>query len=720
MDKERKIRSENLASPDQSQFLLVDPDDLMRDNPAALIVNRDSYEGMQAHFSEKRFLNSPPEVARVKIYIPIGEAERLFVVDGLTRTKFASDHKGKILKEAPNMRFDNIRVIDITSEILQDPRVVPTQEHQKDQQALTILQYLRAVVPPTIVHSEIATDRIAGHLINTWKGMIGSDLAAKFPALSAISFLANERIPIAPTKELQKVLARQEQLVTNEQAEERSRLDKALCDMAAIIQQSKLARMDLEKSAYFLVGSGSSVIGGSKEMKEQIFGLLRSYAFEKKLNREYPHHQLAEAAHIRHEFILALEETFRKLSNGTHDGEKALVDVKRALDDTSLTITQTLRIIKSSSPAKEYSEVIKDANKQSLKEQYLATVRKKELTDTETVLIDNLGGQTYLLGSRIPSMVTEIQFCVAILRQSKDWQDQLRKDVDDFVQQGVQESTINETISQMSQKQNALMSSDSLQALSSRAKQLQNVIVDFKARLADEKLKHCVSEVVTRVFGQDLQTDQDPHLKERIVWAARHDTNIDASSSRDLLRWVKGLKSLDPDLRTEVVSGNITRIATAMRIQAQRRIINVTPENKPDDVISVIPRNQMDVSTRIPVQPKPTELQPQVSPDKIKQGRIEMNIRRLSEEIIKPHLIPAIRLLAILDLDPQDIPSHLKEILGEAEIAIEKLRGGHPDVIRVMDEDYDKLQKEVTRLRGVILDIQRQQADRDTYSNPNS
>lgn len=712
MSAERVIK-EVLQLPDKAKTLLIDPDDLMRDNPAALIVNRESYESMKAFFSEIRFRGSPPQVVRVKINTPTGETERLFVQDGLTRTKFASDHKGKILSETPHVKFDTILVLDITDDVLKDPRIVLPQERQPGQKALTMLQYLRAVVPPTIVHSEIATDRITGHLINAWEGMVGSDLIEKFPALSALSFIANDRIPIATDAELRKTLARQSNLVTNENTIEREILEKALRDIAAIIRQSKLPRGDIEKSAYFLVGSGSSVIGGSEKTRREIFGLLRSPSFERKLVKEYKDTHLGEIENNRLALGRVLESVFNKFSDGSMDGERTLSDVKRALDDESITISQTFQIVTSDSPTKTYDEVRRNNNKEALKEQYKIEVRRKVLTDVEETFIANLGKQTYLLESKIPSMIKDVQFCAAIVRQAQEWQEQLRTDADDFVKRGVQRVDIDQATAQITQKLTTLMAADSIGTLSDRAKQLQLSISESKNKFAIEMLKYSIGERVEKFFG--AEANLDPEFQDRVVHIIIRSEEIDALKPADVNKWLVDLKNLDPDLQIEVIGG--MKMAPAKRMQARRRA-RIEESTREEIAPPIAPPPQRDEPiVEVPPQfhPAPVEPRPVVSPETINRRRVEMNIRRLNEEIIESHLIPAIRLFGTLDLKPEEVPAYLKRILGEAEIAIEKLRGGHPNVVRVIDVEYNKLLKDMASLRAAIIDNQTHKQTRDSH-----
>lgn len=712
---ERDVRSENLAIPDRSQFIWVDPEKLMRDNPAALIVNTDTYASMEAHFSEARFLESHPEAAWVEIYTPQGITEILLETDGLTRTKFARDHKGKVLPEAPNVRFDQIQVFNITAELLQDPRIVPPEERRPGQRALTMEQFLRAVIKPTIAHQEIAPDRIAGHLMNAWVGWVGPDLAERFPAVSALSFLADSRTSKATDDELRKTLARQDKIVVDEQREERDRLNKGLRSMAAIIRESKLQWGDVEQAAYFLVGSGSDVIGGSVETRNQIHGLLRSGAFERKLAREYT--QRGPAENIRLECAGALEEAFKRFADRSQDSERCLQEIRRAVDDESLTIGQTVQIVTSAAPDQEHFTIIRDKNRETLRIRYLVAAKKQNLTPTEQLLIGNLGGQTFPLESKIPSMVADIQFTVALVRQSQDWQEQLQRETDELVVRGVNEATINRAVSQMAQRQQALLTANSLGVLPDRIKQLQNTIAEFRETIAREILEHEVGIVVDKVFEQELKTSKDPQLRKRIIWAATHAEDVNATDSAAVIRWVRELKRLDQDLRTEVTAGHF-RLDRAVRLQRNKKVEVDTPRIDIRPAEAVAPSQDtsaVKITPQLPVV-EPSQFQVSVSQEEIRRRRVEANVRRLNTEIVEPHFIPAIRLLATLDLDPKDVPPYLKKFLGEAETAIERLRTGHPDVVRVMDEDYPHLIEKVKGFEATIVDLQRQLSDRDTHT----
>lgn len=696
-----------MVLPERTLVLWRDPTELLRDNPAALIINRVSYDSMVASPSEARYMSSPPHIARVRIYTPNGEVETELIIDGLTRTKFAADHKGQILQAAPNMKFDQIRVVDITDDLLKDESIVPEKERQKNQTSLTLIQYLRAVIPWTVEHQAIAPERIAGHLINSWRGMVGDDLAAKFPALAALSFIANQNIDISTERGFRKSLAEQERFIVDEKSEEKERLEKALCDIAEIIRKSGLLRGIVAESAYSLIGTKSAVIGGSEGAQKEIFGLLHSHSFESKLRREYLN-RLAEAERVRIEFSRALQETFARLSASLPGNESERSEARRALNDISLNIEQTLQIITAGSPMKKSNEIKVDLNRQILKRYYHGLTKKGTLTQDEKMLINNLGGHTNLEETKLPGMAEDIRTAATILRQSRQWQDNLRNGLDNMVNRGVGKDTIEQALASMSQRQETVLSAATEGALSERARLLQKTVAEFQEKVGREILQFEIGQIVATVMEEELKTTKDLYLQKRLVTIIIEDRNVDATDKAAVTRWIQGFRALDAHVQKEVLQGSIP-MAAAIRMHKVRQSLDRPPEAKPPEAVPV---------PTVPFQL--IEDYPQISPEEIKHRRIERNIERLQREVIEAHLEPAIRILATLDLAAEEVPLPVKKILGDAVRIIEKLRSGHPDVVRVMDKDYNNLLEETARLRSMIATIQRQQADRDTYSGQNS
>lgn len=338
----------------------VDPAELMLDNPAALIVNREMYERMKRHFAPERL--DPPQVVWVNTYSSThGHVIRRFVVDGMTRTKFAADYKDLVFPEYPGFDLKRLMVRDVTEAQMMDPTVVPITERLEGARALTMIQYLRAVVPPTVEHSQIAPDRIAAHLINGWENIIGADLAEKFPAIAALDFFSDRNVPTANKNDLRRYLDRQGELFVDEQPlsrEDRERLFNGLGDMAQILVETKLIdHKPIIESAFSLVSTKSPVIGGEKETTKQIYGLLHLPLVAAKIGQS-AENNLARVRR-RDELGKTIMDLVARFA-GTSQGETIVASVQEVLRNPDLKFEHVLVILRSDNPAQKYAEVRRD------------------------------------------------------------------------------------------------------------------------------------------------------------------------------------------------------------------------------------------------------------------------------------------------------------------------------------------------------------------------
>lgn len=111
-------------------ILYVDPEELLANNPAALIVNKTSYQRMEASFSPK--LLDPPWVAHVNIADWEKKEPSIQIVDGLTRTKFAKDHKGSGSMRKFGIDFRRFPVKNVTEDLLKDPSIASSDRKKTD------------------------------------------------------------------------------------------------------------------------------------------------------------------------------------------------------------------------------------------------------------------------------------------------------------------------------------------------------------------------------------------------------------------------------------------------------------------------------------------------------------------------------------------------------------------------------------------------------------
>ncbi len=254
-------------------YFWLDPAKLVPDNPAAEIVNEERYKQLEAAFSWDRF--DPPQAAPVVTFGPDGQSElKLLVVDGMTRSKYAADQG-----------FPAIPLNVVTTSILQDKSIVKKEDMHANRKALSMQEYLRAVVPPTVEHANIARPRIASHILNAFGGLAGID---DYSGTAALGFLADPKVPTSTEHMLRGYLSRQGQLVAGETEDRRNRIVEALVQIAAIIGEAKLFPKEVAEAAYDLIAQKAETIGGEKGVRTQVLGLRANAVFDAKLTRGYP------------------------------------------------------------------------------------------------------------------------------------------------------------------------------------------------------------------------------------------------------------------------------------------------------------------------------------------------------------------------------------------------------------------------------------------------
>src|SRR3989344_6857904 len=397
MTQERKDRAVGLI--ETGNLVVMDPDALVGNNPTALIVNQESYTLISSFFSPGRY--DPPQFARVKAFEGSKSVSKPLLIDGNTRTIYVSGHKEEIAVRYPDFQFV---CRDVTDDCLQNPKIVPPQERHAGQTELTMEQYLRAVVPPTIEHVQIAPERIAAHLINTWDNMVGEPVAERLSALASLNILADQRVPTPNERLLSQYLDQQSDLLPQATSEEIERVKQGLLVMASVIRQAKLDPGRVAREAFALVGRGSSAINGEAQARREIFGLLHTRNVERILENAYG--QVGE----REERRLELGEgviAFAKRSTDTSQTVQLQPILIEILNDPRLTYADMANVFSSEDPAISYRELQQETNRGRLQTTYQAITRGG-MTEEEEKFVDLLGRKTHLEDGEIPGIVAGI------------------------------------------------------------------------------------------------------------------------------------------------------------------------------------------------------------------------------------------------------------------------------------------------------------------------
>jgi hypothetical protein len=346
--------------------------DLLEGNPVASITNSATMTALRADFNPARF--DAVQLARVLVYNPNGRAQvKMLVVDGMNRTVFARDN-------ADNPKYPylqgGIPGTDITDHILGSSRIPPS-EREDGQSALTMLQYLREIVPFTKVHADIAPDRIAAHVINAWESLVGAEVVTRFPAVAALNLLSNRKVPKAQKELLRKYLSEQQVLVQGETPQERSLVTQALIQVNEIIIESELNIAAVERRAFFLTATMDSSIGGEPNVAAQVHGLLNLPQVTAKLNAE-PGAVIEVAAS---KYLLGQEIINKLKAIVSEDARlKWLTFIVRAVQHPQISIDDIYELVKTSDNIDTtYRQIISGHNLSLFRNAYMERLNNQKL-----------------------------------------------------------------------------------------------------------------------------------------------------------------------------------------------------------------------------------------------------------------------------------------------------------------------------------------------------
>jgi len=693
-------------TPDREDILLMEPSILMEHNPAALIVHKESYNRMAAGFEPDLF--QLPHVVKVRTFSSEGrEMIRYFVVDGMTRTKYVADNQEEIARQHPDFRF---RVQDVTTAYLRNPRVVPPEETTKDQQVLTMTQYLHAVVSFTAEHSQIVADRIAAHLINGWNNMVGPDISRKYSALAALSLLGNQAINIATEEGLKRDLDRQPRLMENETKDARDQLSQSLREMAAVIRESRIPnRQEVMRSAFMLVGTESPVIGGEIESRRQIYGLLYIPEVETKLVEAYE--IIGEREQMRDQLRDFLLESFRRAGR-VPNRQEVLNVLGEALRNPLLNFSYTLDVITSPNPLQRNIEVRQEVNKDRLTRAYITPDRTEDLSEVEASLIEKFGKRTNLSDANIQGFIEAIHTTDRAIKRAEELKTQITKNRDQLLEQGVSSQLLDVAISNMQRDQEALNNANTSQTLNNTSKKLSEAVDDITRRMSNQMTLHRIGGMVDKTGGDKLKEGYGQRKRNDVRDLVFGEfVEITEDNQTQVQQRIQELLSLDDNLLPRIKEGEIS-FGRALEIQRERST-PVSP--KPTIHPTTPPTIDRTPTVTPPIQPPAVPTLP-FEVTVIDARQLEERRKQVNREKFRKWIEEAKKLYGDLDIDlqPEELTDIEKEQFDKFIRPITRVGFNHPDTPRVMRIEYPRLSRENISLREELLNRQREQTDRDT------
>lgn len=715
-----KPEFEQRPKPENGNIRFANSAELMRDNPAALIVNKESYDRMAGNFTygpDGQF--DPPQIVKVIAFSSEhGEVIKDFVLDGMTRTKFVYDNSNNSKIIPPDFKFT---VKDVTKSVLQNSAIVPPEEKIEAQQALTMLQYLRAVIPPTVEHSQIAPDRIAAHLINGWENMTGESLSKKYSALAALSLLSN--LNISTDEALRKDLGKQQKLITEETIEERVRLQGALVEMAQIIMQTRLIKQEVAKSAFILVSTESPVIGGEREARKQIYGLLHAPEVERKLAEAFP--SVGEREQMRDQLGQFISDSFRKVARAPHREETISV-LSSALKDSYLTLNYVIEVFTSDNPAKRYDEVREEINRNKLSNAYRTMNRLSELSATEEQLIDNIGRQPLLTDANALGSIRAVKVAETTLRQAEQYAGQLAAKRDELTATGVNLQLLDQAMPRIQVARDGVFSATCLRDITKKTQELTDTLNEIDRRIKTQTTIFKIGQMVDQMAGDKLQEGYGLQARSDMIGLAIGEfRTLTDQNIAQVRQRVKELTSLDHDLLLRVKSGDIRLVVALQRQKEKAR----KPKMPVIPTPTTTEEDQFTFPTAAPRQPSarmdlgvsfapPVAVEPPVKPSSpeetvVDKAKLEERRKQANREKLNMLLDSVNKRLEDIDLEAQDITDAERERLNMVIRKLGILAFGHPNTPNVMLKEYPELRERVKKLQSQAVYQKIEEAQKD-------
>lgn len=698
-----RLEGEVRPDPENGNIRIARPADLMRDNPAALIVNKESYERMAGNFTygpEGQF--ESPHVVKVKTFSSEhGGVIRDFVLDGMTRTKFVYDNENNPAVIPSDFQFT---VKDVTQAVLQNPAIIPVEERTEGQEALTMLQYLRAIIPPTVEHSQIAPDRMAAHLINGWENMVGEDLAKKYSALAALSFLSNQDVlNIATDEALKKDLDKQPQIMAGETLDERVLLQQKLTEMAAVIRQTRpLTRHEIAKAAFMLVSASSPVIGGDRRSREQIYGLLSSPEVGRKLEEAFPDSSIR--AQMKDQLDKFISDAFKRFDKHPHKGE--ILDVLgRALKHSQLTYNHIVDVYSSQNPVKRYDEVREDINENRLTRTYKASFRGQELTEAESRLINALGRKTELTDADISGLTKLIKAADNMLVKAEELKTKLFQERDELITRGVDSRLLDEANATLQAKQEAIATSISAYNVKGSIGALLETINLINNRMDYQMAIYQVGETVDQITGEKLKAGYGPQIRKDIVSLVYGEFGkINPNNLVKVRQRIQQLALLDHEFLLRVKTGDLPLTVALQRQRERRASIEtrapVTPTTEKPPLPVTPPTRPSSLRVDIGTGTKPPSSNLPKEDEIIKTQDLEKQRKQNSKDRLFRLLNNLTEGLNEVYLNFEDLTDEEKRPLYQAIRRLGKLAYNQPDLHRLVTEIHPHLKESYEKLRS--------------------
>ncbi|OGM33469.1 hypothetical protein A2803_04715 [Candidatus Woesebacteria bacterium RIFCSPHIGHO2_01_FULL_44_21] len=632
---------ERSKGKEHKEIIHIPVEELAKDNPQIETPNPTSYDDMVTSFAPGLF--DSIKVARVDFVEQGQMVSRWGIVDGNSKTKFAYDH-GK------EHGITELECYDATQELLRNPRIADRPGIKKN--SLSINEYLRAVIPPTREHRDIAARRIAGHITQGWDGLVGQDISREFTASAALSLLNDPRISTSTEFLLARSISKLDTIISNETEEKRQIIQQALVEMNYILQESQLRPGAVYKEIFILVASKDPMIGGAKQALHQMHGVLNLPAFQSKLD-ELGQRDIATQKITQDKLANLALETMSRLEKGNQDPSL----IPTILLDQNLTLEETSEVISSEQVAIRYDEVRQAKRRKDITQSYSELKGSASISDLELELISRFS-EINLKREQFKDVAKVIHKTSTTVNNVTNLLLHIESEQDSLTERGVKQTTLDKVGEVLSDNLQNLAASQSHHQLRLRENELNTAYQESLEAIQRDRVIVKTQAQIDSLIRPRLANSFRPEVTAALE--KRTFLYLMAHTGEEINNIVPQLIDLDIDLLVRVVDGSVT-LQHAKNLQNGRN-------------------SEWPLPTELPRKEIPAEI-------------AEIQNLKLSEALNN-----LIDVMQFIELNPDYLTVENKEKGWQTIVALVKIVHGHPDAKRMI-EDYDSLLKKVIRLQ---------------------
>lgn len=407
---------------------------------------------------------------------------------------------------------------------------------------------------------------------------------------------------------------------------------------------------------------------------------------------------------------------FRNFSQKGGSEKQNLIDnAVLAIRNPALNIGQVLEVLESDNPVLEYQRIRQDINEERLVKFYQTIQRRDELTEEEQGFINRLGRQTNLNDAQLQSLSQLISKAIHNLEKAKRFRQTLEKNREALLNNGVRQVTLDDAVPAVSNMLEELGSAKTAYEIGTSIRRIEIKLSEVEETMSRQIRRHEAGLLIDQVYKDEIKGREGSLIRNGLITYLLREFQDKPLEPVLVTKRLNELRNLDPDLQSKVIDGLISRMSIALAMQrtrgdekktapAQQPAIPKMPEQ--DQIDSVSPAEHTDETSVTPVISE--EEKHLIDREAAERRRVLVNNEELSRAMVAFR-----RTLRGMDLLFNEVNPNNKVNLDELIKEIGRYRFGHPDIVRLIIEDYPDVRNRLTRL----IEARNVQGEEDTHKD---